>query len=66
MSPRDQAQAFVRVARTGKLPLREIAEQAGLTLNQARDVLTRGVQLKRLKVRDEDRLNIWIEVTDPA
>lgn len=62
MTPGEQAQAFVREARLGKLPLREIARRSGLTLDQARDVLARGTQLKRLKVRDEDRLNIWIEV----
>lgn len=62
MSPEEQSIAFVRVARTGKLSLHEIAERAGLTINQAREVLFRGSQAKRLKVRDEDRQNIWIEV----
>lgn len=62
MTPGEQAQAFVRAARTGQHSLREIAEQSGLTLSQARDVLTRGVRAGRLKVRDEERLSIWIEV----
>lgn len=62
MTAGEQAQAFVRTARGKRLSLREIAEASGLPLAQARDVLARGVALKRLKVRDEDRLNIWIEV----
>lgn len=62
MTPGEQAQAFVRAARGKRLTLREIAEASDLSLEQARDVLTRGVALKRLKVRDEDRLHVWIEV----
>nr|WP_111299411.1 hypothetical protein [Paracoccus saliphilus] len=66
MTPQEQAIAFVRVARTGKLSLREIAERAGLSLDQAREVLFRGSQAGRLKVNDENRQSIFIEVVDPA
>ncbi|MBM3606567.1 MAG: hypothetical protein FJX25_18210 [Alphaproteobacteria bacterium] len=65
MTGAEQAQAFVRVARTGKFSLREIAERAGLSLADAREVLFRGSQLKRLKVNDHDRQNIFITVIDP-
>lgn len=64
MTPQEQAIVFVRVARTGKLSLREIAERAGLSLDQAREVLTRGSQAGRLKVNDADRQNIYIMVVE--
>lgn len=62
MSASDQSVAFMRAAREAKRTLREIADASGLTLDQAREVLFRGVQAKRLKVNDSDRQNIIIEV----
>lgn len=64
MTPEQQSLAFLDAARSGRLSLREIAAQAGLTVDQAREVLFRGVQAKRLNVRDENRQAIWIEVIE--
>ncbi|MDB6178980.1 hypothetical protein PAF17_15925 [Paracoccus sp. Z330] len=62
MTPHEQSIAFVRAARGASRTLPEIADAAGLTLDQAREVLARGVQAKRLRVNDSDRQNIIIEV----
>lgn len=61
MTPAEQSIAFLRVVRAGRHTLPQIAEQAGLTLDQAREVLFRGVQARRLKVDDKDRQNVVIE-----
>ncbi|SEN87476.1 hypothetical protein SAMN04489859_102035 [Paracoccus alcaliphilus] len=58
----DASIAFMRAARGQKLGLREIAERAGLTMDEARDILSRGYRAGRLTIHDEDRQNIWIEV----
>ncbi|MGP9804054.1 hypothetical protein [Paracoccus sp. NSM] len=62
MTPQDQSIAFMRVVRSGRFTLREIAERAGLSVDQAREVLFRGVQKKLLIVNDADRQNIVIEI----
>lgn len=62
MTPQDQAIAFMRVVKSGRFTLREIAERAGLSVDDAREVLFRGVQAKRLTVNDKDRQNIVIEI----
>ena len=54
--------AFIKAAHGGKFTTAEIAERAGLTLDQARDVIVRGRQAKRIEIHDEDRQHIWIEV----
>lgn len=64
MTPEEQSIAFIKAARSGRFTTAEIAERAGLTMDQAREVLFRGCQAKppRLRVNDTDRQNIVIEV----
>ena len=62
MTPEQQSIAFIKAASGGKFTTAEIAERAGLTLDQARDVIVRGRQAKRIEIHDEDRQHIWIEV----
>lgn len=62
MTPAEQSIAFMRAVREGRFTLPEIAERIGVTLDQAREVLFRGVQAKRLQVNDKDRQRIVIEV----
>lgn len=64
MTPAEQSLAFLRAVRTGPATLAENAERAGLTLAQAREVLFRGTQAGRLRVNDQDRQNIVIEVVE--
>lgn len=66
MTPEQQSIAFMRAARSGRFTTAEIAERAGLTMDQAREVLFRGVQAKRLRVNDTDRQNIVIEIVERA
>ena len=62
MTPEQQSIAFIKAARGGKFTTAEIAERAGLTLDQARDCIVRGRQAKRIEIPDEDRTHVWIEV----
>lgn len=62
MTPEHPSIAFMRAARGQKLGLRKIAERAGLTMDDAREVLSRGYRAGRLAIHDEVRQNIWIEV----
>ncbi|VDS07558.1 hypothetical protein PARHAE_00735 [Paracoccus haematequi] len=65
MTPEQQSIAFIKAARGGKFTTAEIAERAGLTLDQARDVIARGRQAKRIEIHDEDRQHVWIEIVEP-
>ncbi len=65
MTPEEQSLAFIRAARGGKFTTAEIAERAGLTLDQARDVIVRGRQAKRIEIHDEVRTHVWIEIVEP-
>lgn len=62
MTPDQQSLAFMAAARGGKHTLAEIAVLAGLTMDQAREVLVRGRRAGRIEIHDEDRQQIWIEV----
>lgn len=66
MTAPDASVAFLRVACSGRFTLHEIAERAGLSLDDAREVLFRGCQARppRLRVNDKDRQNIVIEVVE--
>lgn len=61
-SAADQAVAFMRAAREKPRTLRDIAEEIGMTVDAAREILHRGVAAKRLKINDSNRLEIIIEV----
>ena len=65
MTPEQQSIAFIRAARGGKFTTAEIAERAGLTMDQARDCIVRGRQAKRIEIHDEDRQHVWIEILEP-
>ena len=54
--------AFLRVLKSGRFSLPEIADRIGLSVDDTREILHRGVDVKRLAVRDtEDRRTHWIE-----
>ena len=54
--------AFLRECKSGRFTLREIADRIGLSVDDTREILHRGVDAKRLAVRDsEDRRTHWIE-----
>ena len=65
MTPEQQSIAFIRAARGGKFTTAEIAERAGLTMDQARDCIVRGRQDTRIEIHDEDRQHVWIEILEP-
>lgn len=52
---------FMSIVRSGAFTLAEIAERGGWSMLEAREILFRGVQAKRLRVNDRDRQNIVIE-----
>lgn len=65
MTPEEQSIAFIRAARGGKFTTAEIAERAGLTMDQARDCIVRGRQAGRIEIHDSDRQHVWIEIVEP-
>lgn len=62
MTPAEQSIAFLRIVKSGAFTLYEIAEQGGWSVPEARAILHRGVDAKRLRINDSDRQNIVIEV----
>ena len=62
MTPAEASIAFLRTVHEGRFTLPEIAERVGISLDEAREVLFRGVQARRLVVNDSNRQHIVIEI----
>lgn len=61
-----QRDAFIAAIRERPRTLREIAADTGLTVDEAREILHRGYDAKRLRIEDSDRQNVTIHMIEAA